>query len=112
MGFTKLELMASDEASWSMDQVLDAMAKALRKEAKRQTTQWNTPGYMNVILIWEELILPSKYMHEWGGAVIGILEKAWEELNEDIEAGHWKGFRRAFTLRDNLGKWLSTAGGR
>lgn len=60
MGFSGLESSGtSDAASDCKFTVIQAVTEILKKEMAAFHSGWNTPGYVNVAFIFEELIVPS-----------------------------------------------------
>lgn len=59
MGYSGLEhYLDSDSASDAASVMMDAMVKVLEEKFKEEENKWNTPGFLNVALIVEALILP------------------------------------------------------
>lgn len=61
MGFMGMDcICASDTASDLLGRVADDMIFELTKELFVEHGRWNTPGFVNVALVFEEVIIPTK----------------------------------------------------
>lgn len=60
-GFTSYTVSGSDMASDAMLDMCDAMAEALSKSFEKDGGGYNTPGFLNVAMIFHEYLLPGKF---------------------------------------------------
>jgi hypothetical protein len=95
MGFIGINRVHdSDGAADAAFRVGKAIAGVLNAELKSHASGNNTPGYMNVALIFEELIAPSGDVLLAQGDVLAVIEKAQAMLVVDAplwnEAGYGK----------------------
>lgn len=59
MGFMTVSVSGSDTANGFAMCVGDQIATLMRKELKQVNSMWNTDGYCNVALLFDEFIIPS-----------------------------------------------------
>lgn len=83
MGFMGLGSIAqSDEASDMAWSVVGDMAKKLEIASKKRTNEYNTPGYINVALFFQEIIVPLNSYHFKDNE---LLQKIAKEIIKDIQ---------------------------
>jgi hypothetical protein len=63
MGFMDLSIIGSDQAADSASVVVEAFAKALEKEFKEEANEWNTPGWLNVAMIIDEMCNHTMFLN-------------------------------------------------
>ena len=108
---------ASDFAHVINEKYLKMLVRELKKETKRQTNEFNTPGWINSVLYLEAFILPSlddiSYYKSFQEGIIPlakklgeVLEKVLETCAEDEESAEFiTDFKR---MKGNVDKILAT----
>lgn len=92
MGYTDLSIQGSDDASDLMGEIMEKMANVLRKEMKKKANEFNTPGCVNVGLVFEEVILRNKKIFGNNGELYKVAletQKILERMIEKCKKDNW-----------------------
>lgn len=102
MGFIGLDSWSdSDGASDCRCACLQAIAKVFKKELKNKANEWNTPGYINVLLVvmdfnlepydglWTELNEAEKYLSK---SIRKTKDPIWKDMLQDLDY-RWKKYK-------------------
>ena len=80
-GFSDYSVMGSDEASNALHEMAAVMAKSLKKELKNKSSEYNTPGPVNVAMIINEYLQKFKGIDE----IASVAKDTAKALEEEIK---------------------------
>lgn len=115
MGYMGISIIESDMASDAVHEMTCAMVRSLEKELKQDHGQWNTPGCINVGLVFEEVFTKCDCF-DYHPSLQKLAKKVIKMLDKQIElyreAKNWKDQKehlaRTRQIRKSVQKYLQT----
>jgi hypothetical protein len=103
MGFMGLSHpYESDEASDYIRNITKQVANVSEKELENEANQYNTPGYINVALMFETMVNPVMEMYKFDDGLLDVAKQTLKLLKENrkawVDCGHGRDYDRMISV--------------